>query len=87
MFFVGVPIYVLLYLTVVKSPLKMPLTAKLCATVASPGLHLLQHPLCSWARGVIRARKHTVLAIVASIYRIYLARNSPDWSSGKLVSP
>ena len=60
------------------------------------------------ARGVITARNHTVLAMVASMcgirnvktlrrtlgkialvasYRIYLARNSPDWSSDKLVSP
>ena len=60
------------------------------------------------ARGVITARNHTVLAMVASMcgirnvktlrrtlgkislvasHRIYLARNSPDWSSGKLVSP
>ena len=65
-------------------------------------------PLEIGARGVITARNHAVLAMVASMcgirnlktfrrtlgkialvasYRIYLARNSPDWSSGKLVSP
>ena len=65
-------------------------------------------PLEIGARGVITARNHTVLAMVARMcnirdlkrlrrtlgkialvasHRIYLARNSSDWCSGKLVSP
>ena len=65
-------------------------------------------PLEIGARGVITARNHAVLAMVAGMtgirnvktlrrtlgkiallasHRIYLARNSPDWSSGKLVTP
>ena len=65
-------------------------------------------PLEIGARGVITARNHEVLAMVANMckirdlkkfrrtlgkialvasYRIYLARNSSDWSSSKLVPP
>ena len=65
-------------------------------------------PLEIGARGVITARNHSVLAMVARMchiqdlkklrktlgkialvasHRIYLARNSNDWCSGKLVSP
>ena len=60
------------------------------------------------ARGVITARNHSVLAMVANMcrirdlktfrrtlgkialvasHRIYLARNSSEWCSGKLVQP
>ena len=65
-------------------------------------------PLEIGARGVITARNHAVLAMVASIckirdlkkfrrtlgkialvasHRIYLARNSSEWSSSQLVQP
>ena len=65
-------------------------------------------PLEIGAIGVITARNHAVLAMVAGMtgirnvktlrrtlgkiallasHRIYLARNSPEWSSGKLVTP
>ena len=65
-------------------------------------------PLEVGCRGVISARNHAVLAMVAGMcrirdvkklrrtigkialvasHRIYLARNSNDWSSGELVKP
>ena len=82
--------------------------SRLALDCKSLGYNSYNTPFEVGARGVITARNHTVLAMVASMcgirnmktlrrtlakialvasYRIYLARNSPDWSSGKLVSP
>ena len=91
----------------------LPSTINITITITLPSCEGLGYtayntPLEVGCRGVITARNHAVLAMVADMcrirdvkklrrtigkialvasHRIYLARNSNDWSSGELVKP